>query len=396
MTVEPFTIAVPEAVLDDLRERLSRVRWPGELDGPGWEDGTSAAWLRELVEWWRSGFAWRRQEAQLNRFAHRRATVGGVRLHFVHERGRGPTPLPLVLTHGWPSTFYELLGLVGPLTDPGAHGGDPADAFDVVIPSLPGYAFSDPIPGRGSARRVPELWVALMTDVLGYERFAAHGGDIGAMVTNRLAYEFPERLVGLHVALVAEPDVGPGCAPLSDAERAMLAERLAGQETGGAYAHVQRTRPQTLAFALSDSPVGLAAWILDRWRDWSDCDGDLERRFTKEQLLTTVMLYWVTGTIGTSFRLYRDWALGSGSRPEAWHGREEVVAGVERPLPAGERIEVPAAVALWEARYPREWAQRSYADLRRFTEMPRGGHFAAMEEPELLVEDIRAFFRDLR
>src|ERR671937_1568675 len=210
MTVEPFTIAVPEAVLDDLHERLSRVRWPGELDGPGWQDGTSAAWLRDLVEWWRSGFAWQRQEAQLNRFAHHRATVGGVRLHFVHKRGRGPTPLPLVLTHGWPSTFYELLGLVGPLTDPGAHGGDPADAFDVVIPSLPGYAFSDPIPGRGSARRVPELWAALMSDVLGYERFAAHGGDIGAMVTNRLAYEFPERLVGLHVA-VAEPYVGSGC-----------------------------------------------------------------------------------------------------------------------------------------------------------------------------------------
>ena len=294
-----------------------------------------------------------------------------------------------------PSAFYELLGLIGPLTDPGAHGGDPADAFDVVIPSLPGYAFSDPIPGRGSARRVPELWAALMSDVLGYERFAAHGGDIGAMVTNRLAYEFPERLVGLHVA-VAEPYVGSGCAPLSDAERAMLAERLAGQETGGAYAHVQRTRPQTLAFALSDSPVGLAAWILDRWWDWSDCDGDLERRFTKDQLLTTVMLYWVTGTIGTSFRLYRDWALGSGSRPETWQGRDGVVAGVERPFPAGERIQVPAAVALWEARYPREWAQRSYADLQRFTEMPRGGHFAAMEEPELLVEDIRAFFRDLR
>jgi pimeloyl-ACP methyl ester carboxylesterase len=300
-----------------------------------------------------------------------------------------------VLTHGWPSTFYELLGLVGPLTDPASHGGDPADAFDVVIPSLPGYAFSDPIPGRGSARRIPALWLELMRDVLGYERFAAHGGDIGAMVTNRLGYEFPRHVVGIHVALVAEPHVGPGAAPLTAAERKMLAERAIGQETGGAYAHLQRTRPQTLALALSDSPAGLAAWILDRWWDWSDCDGDIERRFSKDELLTTVMLYWVTGTIGTSFRVYRDWALGAGSRPEAWEGRDEVVTGVERPLPPGERIGVPAAVALWEARYPPEWAQRAYGDLRRFTEMPRGGHFAAMEEPELLVEDIRAFFRDL-
>jgi len=235
-----------------------------------------------------------------------------------------------------------------------------------------------------------------MRDVLGYERFGGVGGDIGAMVTNRLAYELPQHLVGIHVALVAEPYVGPGAAPLTAAERTMLDQRAIGQETGGAYAHVQRTRPQTLAFALGDSPVGLAAWILDRWWDWSDCDGDLERRFTKDELLTTVMLYWVTGTIGTSFRVYRDWALGAGSRPEAWEGRVEVVMGVERPLPPGERIEVPAAVALWEARYPREWAQRAYGDLRRFTEMPRGGHFPAMEEAELLVEDIRAFFRELR
>jgi pimeloyl-ACP methyl ester carboxylesterase len=396
VTVEPFTIDIPDATLDDLRERLARVRWSGALDGPGWEDGASPAWMGELVDWWRSGFDWRAREAALNRFAHFRATVGGVRLHFVHERGRGPAPLPLVLTHGWPSTFFELLGLVGPLTDPAAHGGDPADAFDVVIPSLPGYAFSDPIPGRGSARRIPALWAELMRDVLGYERFGGVGGDIGAMVTNRLAYELPQHLVGIHVALVAEPYVGPGAAPLTAAERTMLDQRAIGQETGGAYAHVQRTRPQTLAFALGDSPVGLAAWILDRWWDWSDCDGDLERRFTKDELLTTVMLYWVTGTIGTSFRVYRDWALGAGSRPEAWEGRDEVVTGVERPLPPGERIEVPAAVALWEARYPREWAQRAYGDLRRFTEMPRGGHFPAMEEPELLVEDIRAFFRELR
>jgi pimeloyl-ACP methyl ester carboxylesterase len=194
--VERFVVDVPQSTLDDLGERLARTRWPPALDGGGWEDGTSLAFLRELVGWWQTGFDWRAQEAAINRFAQFRATVGGVRLHFVHVRGQGPAPLPLVLTHGWPSTFYELLPLVPLLTDPASHGGDPADAFDVVIPSLPGYGFSDPLQGRGSANRVPALWAQLMSEVLGYERFGAHGGDIGAMVANRLALEHPERLVG--------------------------------------------------------------------------------------------------------------------------------------------------------------------------------------------------------
>ena len=293
MSIEPFRLAIAQSVLDDLHARLVGARWPADLDGPGWEDGTSSAWLRELVDWWRSGFDWPVQEAAINRFGHFLAHVDGLRLHFVHERGRGSSPLPLILTHGWPSTFYELLPLVSLLTDPARHGGDADDVFDVVIPSLPGFAFSEPLPGRGSSKRIPELWTRLMREVLGYERFGAHGGDIGAMVTNRLAYEFPEDLLGIHVALVAEPHVGPGAAALSDAERAMLTARTRGQETGGAYAHIQRTRPQTLAYALTDSPVGLAAWILDKWWEWSDCGGDLERCFTKDQLLTTVMLYWV-------------------------------------------------------------------------------------------------------
>ena len=195
--VEPFRIAVPQATLDDLAERLARTRWPGALDGAGWEDGTSRAYLHELVAWWQTGFDWRAQEAAINRFPQFRATVDGVGLHFVHVRGKGPAPLPLVCTHGWPSTFYELLPLVPLLTDPAGHGGDPADAFDVVIPSLPGYGFSDPLQGRGSANRVPELWTRLMREVLGYEQFGAHGGDIGAMVANRLALEHPERLVGM-------------------------------------------------------------------------------------------------------------------------------------------------------------------------------------------------------
>jgi pimeloyl-ACP methyl ester carboxylesterase len=210
--------------------------------------------LRELVHWWQNGFDWRAQEVAINRFAHFQTRLDGVRLHFVHERGRGPSPVPLILTHGWPSTFYELLPLVPPLTDPARYGGNADDAFDVVIPSLPGFGFSEPLPGRGSSRRIPELWTRLMREVLGYERFGAHGGDIGAMVTNRLAYEFPQHVLGIHVALVAEPCVGPGAPALSDAERAMLTARAVGEETGGAYAHIQRTRPQTLAYALNDSP----------------------------------------------------------------------------------------------------------------------------------------------
>jgi pimeloyl-ACP methyl ester carboxylesterase len=265
--------------------------------------------------------------------------VDGVGLHFVHERGKGPAPLPLVLTHGWPSTFYELLPLVPLLTDPASHGGDPTDAFDVVIPSLPGYGFSDPLSGRGSANRVPELWAELMTEVLGYTRFGAHGGDIGAMVANRLALEHPERLVGIHVTRPADPYVGPGAVPLTEAEQALLPARARWHEDEGGYVHIQRTRPQTLAYGLADSPVGLAAWIVEKWRAWSDCGGEVEHRFTKDQLLTTVMLYWVTGTIGSSFRFHRDWALGAASLPdalaEALADRDEVPAGVVAPAGPG-------------------------------------------------------------
>jgi pimeloyl-ACP methyl ester carboxylesterase len=268
------------------------------------------------------------------------------------------------------------------LTDPESHSGDAVDAFDVVVPSLPGYGFSDPLP-PGESGRIPEMWAHLMADVLGYERFAAHGGDIGGMVTNRLGVEFSERLVGIHVTFVAEPYVGPGAPEPSEQEQAFLEERARGKETS--------------SYALNDSPVGLAAWIVEKWREWSDCGGDIERRFTKDELLTTVTLYWATRTISSSFNIYRDWALGSASVPVAWEGREEVPPGVDsKPLDRGQRIEVPAAVAAFNERCPREWVERAYADLRRFTEMPRGGHFAAMEEPELLAEDIRSFFRPLR
>src|SRR5918997_580011 len=400
MDVRSFEVRITEEVLDDLRERLSHTRWPDEVADAGWERGTNLAYMQELVGYWESSFDWREQEERLNRFAHFRAEVDGFGVHFIHERGRGPKPQPLILTHGWPSTFFEFSKIVPLLTDPESHGGDPADAFDVVVPSLPGYGFSNSPTEEGFSWRIPELWVRLMEE-LGYPRFAAHGVDVGASVANLLGLHSPDRLVGIHVTSPAEPYVGPGAPELSGREREFLKGRPRGQEAEGAYTHIQRTKPLTLSYALNDSPAGLAAWIVEKFRAWSDCGGDVERRFSKDELLTNLTIYWATGTIGSSFRIYRDWALGAESNPYAWEGREEVPRGVaSRPLARDERIEVPSAVALFPADppagMPREWVQRSYSDLRRFGRMPRGGHFTAMEEPEQLAENIRSFFRSLR
>jgi pimeloyl-ACP methyl ester carboxylesterase len=237
-----------------------------------------------------------------------------------------------------------------------------------------------------------------MTDALGYERFVAYGGDIGGMVTNRLGLEFPECLLGIVTSYLAEPYFGSGSAPATPAEREILERRRAEALRGGnAYWHVQSTRPQTLAVALTDSPAGLAAWIIDKWREWSDCDGDLERRFSKDELLTLLTLYWITGTIGSSFQIYADWQLGQIANPDAVQEALDVPSGVGKPLAPDERIEVPAAVVLFSlAQWPREWAERAYTKLRRFTTLPRGGHFGALEEPALLANEIRDFCRELR
>jgi len=400
MTPRPFEIYVPDEVLEDLRERLAKTRWTDEVEDAGWDYGTNLAYMRELVAYWETGFDWRAQEKRLNQFANFRATVDGFGIHFIHERGKGPDPMPLILTHGWPSTFFEMLKIVPLLTDPSGHGGDSADAFDVVVPSLPGYGFSDLPKEHGFSRRIPGLWVGLMEE-LGYPRFAAHGVDVGASVTNLLGLHHPESLTGIHVTYPSEPYLGPGAPELSGRERKFLEGRPPGQEVEGGYTHIQRTKPQTLSYGLNDSPAGLAAWIVEKFRAWSDCDGDVERRFSKDELLTNIAIYWLTGTIGSSFRVYRDWALGAESNPHAWEGREEVPRGVaSRPLARNERIEAPSAVALFPADppsgMPRGWVERSYSDLRRFTRMPRGGHFPAMEEPELLAGDIREFFRGLR
>jgi pimeloyl-ACP methyl ester carboxylesterase len=379
----PFRVAVPQAVLDDLRERLRRTRWPDEVAGAGWAYGASLAYMQELIAYWRDGFDWRAQERAINAIPHFRLTVAGLGIHVIHARGQGPRPIPLLLTHGWPSSFTEMLKLIPMLTDPAAHGADAGDSFDVVVPSVPGFGFSDRPPERGMTRsRVAALWVQLMAD-LGYPRFAAHANDIGAVISAFVALDHPERLIALHTMMPGfpRPHVGPGDPELSATERAFLeVQRRWDQEEGG-YNRIQETRPQTLAYGLNDSPAGLAAWIVEKWRAWTDPDGNLERRFTMDELLTNVTIYWVTETAASSARSYYERARDPRAiRPE-------------------ERVRVPTGVALSTEpvqRAPREWVERRYTDLRRWTEFPRGGHFLALEEPGLLADDLRAFFRPFR
>ena len=383
MEVRPFTIQVPDEVLEDLRQRLGKTRFPDEIPGSGWDYGSNLDYLKELVQYWRTDFDWRAQEEKLNRFHHYKTPVDGLDIHFIHERGVGPNPMPLVMTHGWPSCFFEMTKIIPLLTDPGRHGGDPADAFDMVVPSLPGFGFSDHAKTRGmDVRRVAGMWNQLMTENLGYPRFAAQGGDIGAGVTSRLGYAHADHLYGIHLTSITRPTpyLGPGSRPITDAEQALIDQRARWQQEEGGYAHIQGTKPQTLAYGLNDSPAGLAAWIVEKYRTWSDCNGDVESRYTKDELLTIVTIYWVTQTISSSTRMYLE------NQRQLW------VMGKDENVPA------PAGMAMFPqeiARPPREWGERSN-HVVRWEEMPTGGHFAALEEPELLAQEVRAFFRQFR
>ncbi len=383
MEIERFVIDVPQATLDDLEARLAAARWPDEIPGAEWDYGTNLSYLRELAEYWRTGFDWRAQERALNEFDHFRAMVDGIGIHFIHARGRGPAPFPLIISHGWPGSVAELLKIIPMLTDPAAHGADPADSFDLVVPSLPGYGFSDKPASRGmSNTRIAGLWRALMTEGLGYRKFGAQGGDWGGMISSRLGFDFPESVAGVHVNLMTGAPAFRGAPdpPLTGAEQEFLRRTRRWFEDEGGYFHLQRTKPQTLGFGLNDSPVGLAAWIIEKFRTWADCGGHPENSFTKDELLTNIMIYWITQTAASSARHYYE------NRADAWR------------FQPGERVNVPCAVALFLveiAHPPREWAERTH-NVQRWTPMPRGGHFAAMEQPQLLAEDIRAFFRPLR
>ena len=384
MRVESFTINVAQSNLDDLRKRLSHTRWTDEVEGAGWDYGTNLQYMKELTNYWQHQYDWRKQEEELNTFAQFKAEIDGVKIHFIHERGKGPNPTPIILLHGWPDSFYRMHKIIPLLTDPASYGGDPADSFDVIVPSLPVFGFSDRPRERGATSiRTAELLAQLMTDVLGYKRFAAAGGDIGSRVTRLLALAHPESLVGIHLTDVGFPReiaFPPELSNPSAAEQQFLGSVQGWfmQESG--YIMIQSTKPQTLAYGLNDSPVGLASWIVEKFRAWSDCGGDIEQRFSKDELLNNIMIYWVTETISSSARLYYE---DSHAAPQ---------------LKQGQYIEVPAGVATFPKDLtlpPRELGER-FLRVERWTEMPRGGHFAALEEPELLVDDMRAFFHDLK
>jgi pimeloyl-ACP methyl ester carboxylesterase len=378
-----FQLRVPDAVLTDLHDRLSRIRWPDEPpDTTAWQTGTDLTYLRKLVAYWQDGYDWRAQEALLNAFPQYTVSVQGIELHFISEHGVGPNPMPLILSHGWPSSVLEFHKLIPLLTDPARHGGDAADAFTVIAPSLPGFTLSfKPGQERFSLPGIADVFAELMVDVLGYRRFGAQGGDFGAFISAGLGLNHAEHVLGIHLNLLPLRRDGPpppGDDPEMVAWRAELDHWL--REEAG-YASIQGTRPQTLAFALADSPVGLVAWIVEKFRNWSDCGGDVENSFTRDELLTNIMLYWVTGAIGSSFWPYY------ARQHEGWL------------LPGPRQVEVPTGYCSFPRDIlhpPRAVAEQAFSNIQRWTVQPRGGHFAALEEPQALAADIRAFFRPLR
>lgn len=373
--IEPFEVHVDDAVLDDLRDRLSRARIPDQIVGTGWDAGMPAGYLRELVRYWHDEYDWRAHEARLNTFDHCRTTVDGQPVHFVHARSPHPDARPLLLTHGWPGSIVELLDVIPRLADPTLDGGDPVDAFHVVAPSLPGYGFSGPTREPGwDVSRIARAFVTLM-ERLGHDCYVAQGGDWGAQVATRIGAWDP-RCAAIHLNMpLADPPKDE--VPLTEAEQRDLGALAHFRREESGYAMEQGTKPQTLGAALADSPAGLLAWIVEKFRTWSDCDGDPERAFTRDQLLTNVMVYWVTGTITSSMRLYR----------------ESRVSGERLPT-----VSVPTGVARYPhepLRLPRAWVERQY-HVVHWADMPRGGHFAAMEQPDLFVADLRTFARTLR
>lgn len=379
---QPFLLHVPGEQIADLRRRLAHARWPDQAPGDPWATGTDLTWLQGLVAYWGESFDWRAQEARLNALPQYTVELAGIDLHFLHVPGKGPAPMPLLLSHGWPGSVFEFLALIPRLTDPASYGGDAADAFTVVAPSLPGYGLSFKAGQRRfSVEAMADCFASLMTDVLGYPRFGAQGGDWGASISARLAHAHADKLHGIHLNLMPTPRDPLAFESPNEEERAYLLDldRWLKEETG--YSTQQATRPQTLAYALTDSPVGLAAWIAEKFRAWSDCGGDIDKVFSRDDLLADISLYWFTGAIGSSFWPYY----------ARWHGAWPVPAGATVHVPTG-YCEFPAEIV----RPPRSLAERTYRNIQRWTVMPQGGHFAAMEQPEALADEIRAFFRPLR
>lgn len=389
MIAEPFAVAIPDEDLADLRARLGSVRWADDFGNGDWRYGVERGWLEEMIRYWRDDYDWRAQERAINRLPQFRVAIDGVPIHFVHVRGGGTNPVPLLLLHGWPWTFMDFHRLIGPLTDPVAHGGDAADAFDLVIPSLPGHGFSMPLRQTGlDIPRHAAIFAKLMTGVLGYPRFGVGGGDWGAAISNYMAHAGPDEVIGLFATIPFYP--GLDLADLTDDafapdERWMLDRRAESAAAVVSHFTVQSTDPQTLAYALVDSPVGTAAWLWERRRAWSDCGGDPLAAYDRDFLCTLASIYWLTGTIGTSLRTYWEHAHAGGLPLKPLHDRTPAITA-----PAGYAV-APKEVML----VPRAFAERN-TNLRRWSLLEKGGHFSFSEQPDLLTRELRAFFRPLR
>jgi pimeloyl-ACP methyl ester carboxylesterase len=376
--IHPFSIAVDDALLDDLRSRLRQTRWPEAELVDDWRQGVPLAWLQAICRYWAEGYDWRAREARLNRFSQFTTPIDGLDIHFLHQRSPHPQARPLLITHGWPGSFVEFHKVIGPLTDPTAHGGDAADAFHVVCPTLPGFGFSGKPRTTGwGVDRIAAAWATLMAR-LGYARYGAQGGDWGSAVTSAIGAQDPDHCLGIHITLAMGSRPQADGTPSPEETRALNGLKHY-RDWDSAYAQQQATRPQTLGYGLTDSPAGQAAWILEKFQAWTDCDGDPENLFSRDELLDNLMLYWVTASAASSARLYWE-SFGPGRRKAA-------------------PVHIPTGVAVFpkEIVTPvRRWMATDYTDIRHWTEMPRGGHFAAFEQPALYLDDVRAFFRPLR
>ncbi len=371
-----FKIEVSQEVLNDLQDRLQKTRWTDEPAGAGWNYGTNPAYLKELVAYWQKDYDWRKHEAALNTLPHFKANIDGISIHFIHVKGKGNNPKPLLLTHGWPDSFYRFYKVIPMLTDPASFGGGSDQSFDVIVPSVPGFGFSDPV--ALNLDKIAVLWAKLMTDVLGYEHYVAAGGDIGSGVTKSLANQHPARVTAIHLTDVGYPTGQEDWSTMSAAEQEFGSFIQQWWYTEGAYNMIQSTKPQTLGYGLNDSPVGLAAWILEKFNSWSDNSGNIESCFTKDELITNIMIYWVTQTINTSVRTYLE------NAHAAWSGT---------PSPSAQHVNTPTGVSIFpaEAPVPIEWAKRM-VNVQQFNKMEKGGHFAALEVPDAWVKELRNFF----
>lgn len=380
--ITPFRIGIPEIDLDDLRQRLARTRWPEAETVPDWSQGVPLAYVQELCRYWMDEYDWRATEARLNALPQFRTEIDGLGIHFIHVRSPHPDALPLVITHGWPGSIVEFLKVIGPLTDPATYGGNAADAFHLVCPSLPGYGFSDKPAGQGwNLERIARAWIQLMAR-LGYDRYGAQGGDWGTSITTSIAQQAPNHLVGIHLN---PPIAAPDPATFDDlTEAAALTAMERSEEWESGYAAQQSTRPQTLGYGLVDSPAALCAWIVEKFWSWTDCSGHPENVLTRDEMLDDVMLYWLPGTGASSARLY-------------WESFRQVSEWFSQAT--ADTVTVPTGCSIFPKEMPRpsrRWAAQRYTDIRYWNEPDKGGHFSAFEQPELFVNEVRAFFRLVR